>query len=840
MEKKTLMLSLLCMVSIVTFAQLPGSFESRGIGGGGALFAPSINPANDNEYYIGCDMGALYHTTNFGLSYDQIPFKQAMGGHNTTVCFTNNTLIRYIIGRKGDQNIPMKSVDGGITWNECAGNIDSWETTYTIYVDYNNPNRVLMAYYSTVYFSSNGGTTFTAIHQALDANAGVLVGGAFFDGNSIYIGTSDGLLSSVNGGTSFSRSAYTGFGAGELLISMTGAKVGNTTRLFCLTTTNGAWPNLTNDVGNYYDILAGVYSMDVGAGNWVKKMTGINVAQDFLSTIRMATNNINVVYASGSNSNGMPEVMKSVDAGANWTHIFNTSTNQNISTGWSGDGGDRGWGYGEYFYSISVSPLNANKAIVSDMGFVHKTADGGTSWQQAYVSAADQHAAGSATPPNQSYHSVGIENTSCWQVEWIDKDNLFACYSDIKGIRSTDGGLSWSFNYTGHNANTMYRIAKHSNGTLYAGTSNIHDMYQSTRLADNILDGNDAEGKIIFSTNKGATWQLMHSFNHPVFWVALDPNNSNRMYASVVHYGAGAGVGGIYVCNNIQNGASSTWIKLSNPPRTQGHPASIVVLNDGKVLCTYSGRRSTSFTNSSGVFIYDPIGAQWSDVSDPGMYYWTKDVVVDPFDVTQNTWYVSVFSGWGGAPNGLGGLYRTSDRGLHWSKISDLDRVTSCTFNPKNKNDVFLTTEATGLWYSSNINAVTPVFTEVDDYPFQQPERVFFNPYNENEVWVTSFGNGMRMGLISTTGIQFENLEDQISLFPNPASEQLFISLPKEVSGEVSISIIDICGRTIRTTSEHRFTNENISLNVQDLSAGLYVVKVNNNQHSSSLLFQKK
>jgi hypothetical protein len=35
------------------------------------------------------------------------------------------------------------------------------------------------------------------------------------------------------------------------------------------------------------------------------------------------------------------------------------------------------------------------------------------------------------------------------------------------------------------------------------------------------------------------------------------------------------------------------------------------------------------------------------------MRYWTKDVVIDPHDATQNTWYAGVWSGWGGPPNGL-------------------------------------------------------------------------------------------------------------------------------------------------------------------------------------------
>ena len=49
-------------------------WESRGIGGGGALFSPSVNPLNDNEMYITCDMTGMYHTTNSGVNWETLPF----------------------------------------------------------------------------------------------------------------------------------------------------------------------------------------------------------------------------------------------------------------------------------------------------------------------------------------------------------------------------------------------------------------------------------------------------------------------------------------------------------------------------------------------------------------------------------------------------------------------------------------------------------------------------------------------------------------------------------------------------------------------------------------------
>jgi hypothetical protein len=456
---------------------------------------------------------------------------------------------------------------------------------------------------------------------------------------------------------------------------------------------------------------------------------------------------------------------------------------------------------------------------------IHLSSDSGNTWKQAYVSNADQHPAGSTTTQKQTYHSIGLEPTTCWQVHWSSPTNMMACFSDIGGIRSVDSGTSWGFNYNGFSVNSLYRIASSPNGTLYGGTSAIHDIYQSTRLQDAQLDANDNFGKIFFSFDHGANWSLLHNFQHPVFWVAISPTDSNTLYASVIHFGGtqGSQQGGIYVSHDIQNGITSTWTKLPNPPRTEGHPASINVLNDGSVLCTFSGRRngSNTFTNSSGVFIYDPMLSSWTDISDPGMHYWTKDLVVDPSDATQSTWYVCVFSGWGGAPNGLGGLYMTDNRGIYWTKLtgSQFDRVTSITFNPQNFHQAYLTTETQGLWISNDMNALTPTWNLVHSYPFRQPERVFFNPYNQNEMWVTSFGNGMKVGNLIPTGIpDIKNSSVKFDVFPNPI-ENNFSFKTKDHFNISLLTVTDVSGKIIYLKN---ILSETTKVDCKKWSAGFY------------------
>jgi hypothetical protein len=233
--------------------------------------------------------------------------------------------------------------------------------------------------------------------------------------------------------------------------------------------------------------------------------------------------------------------------------------------------------------------------------------------------------------------------------------------------------------------------------------------------------------------------------------VALDPSDPYSLYAGVVH----STQGGIYVTHNLNLGSGATWTRLASPTRTAGHPYALQVLADGSVLATYSGQRNAAgaFTATSGVFRLAKNATTWQDLSDPGMQYWTKDLVLDPADATQKTWWVGVFSGWGGAPNGLGGLYRTVDAGSHWTKVWNEDRVESVGIPPDGDKEIYATTETDGLWHAPDRTATTPAFTRVDAYPFRQPVRVVFNPYQPSEMWVTSFGNGLRVGRRDGAGI---------------------------------------------------------------------------------------
>lgn len=163
--KKSRLLALF-LVSHFAFAQ-PLSFSPRVIGGGGALFSPSFNPGNADEYFVACDMSELFHVTNFGATYSQVNFTELIGGHNSKMCYTSTSGLLYSISYINDIGTPVTSNDNGNTWSPLVVNPDANEDLYTIHVDYANSNRTLISQYGTIFYSTDGGLTLTQIHTAL-------------------------------------------------------------------------------------------------------------------------------------------------------------------------------------------------------------------------------------------------------------------------------------------------------------------------------------------------------------------------------------------------------------------------------------------------------------------------------------------------------------------------------------------------------------------------------------------------------------------------------------------------------------------------------------------------
>ena len=408
---------------------------------------------------MACDLSAVFHSTNYGTTWGLVDFRQLQGGRPTLMQFTSNPQLIYSIDLTGDSMTPTRSGDGGATWQQLA-NDPTGGGAYSLFVDPNATNRVLVSDYGTLYLSVDGGNTFSPKFTNDPSGSGCYVAGTLFDGTNIYVGCNAGLLVSSNGGSTFTIANVGGISAPEVMVSFAGAKQGGTTRFFCVTENSGdVFPGLL--IEENYDSFLGVYSLDWGQSSWTLRTNGIPGA-DKPAMVAMSLTDISTAYIAGQQDGSeFPILYKTSNAGASWQRTLLPTNNQNVFTGWAGNGGDRDWSYGAGALGLAVAPNDSSKVCYTDLGFSHISTNGGAFWKQVYVNPADENPTNALITKGRSYHGVGLEDTSCWTMAWADSNHIVAGYTDIKGAISSDAGSSWSFGYSGDNFNSMYCCFKH-------------------------------------------------------------------------------------------------------------------------------------------------------------------------------------------------------------------------------------------------------------------------------------------------------------------------------------------------------------------------------------------
>ncbi|MGE3777907.1 MAG: WD40/YVTN/BNR-like repeat-containing protein, partial [Pirellulaceae bacterium] len=319
-------------------------WQPRGAGGGGALFSPSINPSNPSEIYIASDMGQVFHTTDAGTDWDTVDHRELHGSNNARVHFTVDPALRYALdyAQGGDVVRPARSTDGGHTWTPLSADPTSGEAI-SLLVDYRNPQRLLISDYRRLWISTDGGATFQ-LRFSTSASDGLHLGGAFFDGNAIFVGTNQGVLVSTNNDGSFQVAPWSGIPTDQRIVSFAGAAENGTTRFWAVTAAAG---DVYGGVQGWeHGGFRGIYTIDAGQTAWRASTSGLTSgATPFF--VAAALNDVDSVYVSGGSNASRPTVFRSTDGGNTWQSVLLTAGNANVATAWAGDGGVRGWSYGE-------------------------------------------------------------------------------------------------------------------------------------------------------------------------------------------------------------------------------------------------------------------------------------------------------------------------------------------------------------------------------------------------------------------------------------------------------------------------------------------------------------
>lgn len=776
----------LILTSILLLPQLieaqPATWTPRGIGSGGAIQNPTISPFNGNRVYLSCDMSQMFETTDFGATWNIQNHSKIQGGIRGKVVYTNDPLKLYAISASSSgAYVPKKSLDGGNTWSNFSNNPCVNFGAFQIYSNPSDFNQFVISDKKNIYFTNNGGTSFVTIDTD-NSTPGIHLAGVFFEGQNIYISSNKKMFKSTDGGLSFPAGNALTYSNANILstegvVSFTGAKENGITKFFCSTISAS---NLTcRTYGSDVTFFVGLYELTAPFTSW-SNITGSlsnSNASDVEKAyyVTMLPTDIDTLYIGGAVASGGSNygtVFRSTNSGVNWTNQFLNNTkainNTDIYTGWVGNSSTAGYTHGwvsiNTVEGLAIDPNDVNRIIMTDKSAAHYSTDGGTIWHQMYVQPSDENPSNQTFSASKQYATSGLETTVTYWLTWIDQQNMIASCADITAIKSSNAGQKWSYDYSTTNIyaaaplriNDVSMIIKHpSTGVLYASTGDVvgsNGIWDDSRLSQ-------SHGRICFSTDNGTTWQILHDFDRPVTFIHIDKNNPDTMFACVQDVNGGT-IGGIYRCNAISTGSSSVWDTLTSPSRANNRPNSIYALSDGSLMASYYPYDSTgsfNYAHKSGVFYSIDGGSTWIDRSDILMQEKTFTLIPDPNDVSDSTWYACV--GNTATPN-AGGIYKTVNRGSSWINLLPGTSVVSCTFHPILPNEMYICSELTGLYYATNTNNPTFSPNPISNYDFRAPQRVFFNPYDANEVWVTSFGNGLKKGQTSYT---FNNISTSSS-----------------------------------------------------------------------------
>ena len=278
----------------------------------------------------------------------------------------------------------------------------------------------------------------------------------------------------------------------------------------------------------------------------------------------MPRNALNTVYATSSSGSCQKRAVfrGSFDAKKmSWTPAYDVGT---VAGGWMENfpGYGRGWGFGGPARGFAVHPSDPDIAVLTNLGGVYVTLNGGKSWIQRYTAPTEPNRALSTTRSN------GLDVTSVWN-HYRRGARTFLANTDIGMAVRDDGGQWVPISSDGTTSwNTFYELAiDAAGGRIWAAVSQEHDIPYETQLDDTAP--RNRTGAVLVSVDTprdraGRTWTRMRTGpNHgilppgPVVSVLY---RAPHLYASV--WGAGV------FRSTPDAGGAGDWIRWGAPPNT--------------------------------------------------------------------------------------------------------------------------------------------------------------------------------------------------------------------------------------------------------------------------------
>jgi photosystem II stability/assembly factor-like uncharacterized protein len=723
----------------------PLKFTSVGIGGGGAMFSPTCSPHDSNLMFVACDMGGVYRSINGGETWSMIDKRQLRNAKDLPVQFhPTDSKVVYAVG---DGRL-LASGDAGVTFSPFATNCP-WggDRVAAFLVHPQRPSTILTVAGRALYVTNDAGRTWTESDVAFE---GVIkfFATTFASKEVVFVATTNGLFRSDDLGRTW-REANHGLPWRKLHGFCGGRdeKLGEVV-LYCTI------PSQIVD-GRF---AGGVYrSHDLGESWQAVSGRGLNRdlgRQDHYGFddipqyrfVATAENHPKTVYVTTRGTDSRPPhhftVFRSDDFGDSWRYCF--TSGENVGAGWVPV--DLNWNFGGPAIGFHVCPSNANFAMFTNLAELYTTRDGGQTWNQAYSTRARTDG---VAQRDDAWSSRGLEVTGAWQFAFDPHEShrAYICYTDIGFASSKDRGQTWRYSGRGSPwRNTWYRVAFDPDrpGVIYAACSNHHCIPHYMELDPaRQAQRNRQGGGVCISDDFGKSWRPLANGlpSASATSIAIDPRSdltSRTLYVTMFGHG-------VYKSTDSGN----TWQKASEGlgSAQNMHVYSVKLHSDGTLFCSVTGRRERKeFSDGGGLYRSSDDGATWNRIS-PALK-WAGDFDSDPTD--SGTIYLTASTAPGFAE---GGLYRTIDGGHSWTRLireEDLPRELHrfihaffVTVHPKKRGTVYFSAYTHGLYLSEDSGST---WREVNGIPFTGVLNVTCDPRDDGIIWVTTHGGGVWKG----------------------------------------------------------------------------------------------
>jgi photosystem II stability/assembly factor-like uncharacterized protein len=622
----------------------------------------------------------------------------------------------------------FKSTNYGATWQQLSNSPKDFISGRSLAVTSDDPNIVYLGNSQGVFKSEDGGESWELIHVINDVSSLTI------DPNNneiIYVGTGEGkLIKSINGGLNWQSKTII---SGDFNYFISSIKVSNTNSNLVLIGT-GYW--------DFDQNAKGVYKSENGGETWTEINAGLPIENNELivNDLEIHPQDDSILYACLHNDKPF-DIYRSDNGGASWEPFV-----------------DEDFGGCQ---SLGISNLDPNKMIVGQADYyVKRTENGGATWETINDKILRRIIIDVYFDPTDSDRAYitayynGIIKTEDAGISWslsneglaaapsyfLKTDNtqpntLFAGSIDNALYKSVNGGETWNevldFRSVNENRGYIYSILQDpfDENVYYAGSGEINQ---------------DRPDGFFKSVDHGESWvekgegiNEEEKINRNVYFMAGDENVEGRILLGT-EYG--------YIYESTDKGES--WNEITED-MTFTSPLTLVAdpINPNHI---YAGLLSR-YPYGGGVFASFDSGDNWQQLQDTSKHIWdridsARYVYGMDINPTNNNILVA-----GDSTKPL--IFKSTDKGTTWQKTLDLSSpdeyypygFKSIKFDPNNPNKVYagLTGEKGAIYHSNNQGEDWNKLNE--DLTFSTIHAITVDPNNEAIVYAAPWGGGLFM-----------------------------------------------------------------------------------------------